>query len=248
MLTALRSKSGGIVAKIFIGLLAFSFAIWGIGDMLRVKPQDTLVSAGDTTISVQTYSDRFRQMLQQLAQRTGRGISPDEARQMGLDRQLLIQLIREAVLKEAVRRMNLSLPDDFIAERIKRMPQFAGPDGRFDKQRLQQALFSAGLSEAQFIAEERSALLGNGVMAAVTAEMRAPKTLLEQAYAWRNQTRDAAFVEIVADAARLPAPDEATLKKFYEENRQAFSEPERRVIKVLALTPANVLDKVKVSD
>ena len=248
MLTTLRSKSGGIVAKIFIGLLALSFAIWGISDILRVKPEETLISAGETTISVQTYSSRFNQILRQVAQQTGRGISPDEARQMGLDRQLLVQLIREAVLKEAVRRLNLSLPADFIAARIKSMPQFAGPDGRFDPQKLRQALFAAGLTETQFVAEERDALLGNSVMAAVTADMRAPKTLIEQIYAWRNQARDAAFVEIIADEAALPQPDEATLKKFYEEHKAAFMAPERRVIKVLALTPQTVLGRVKVTD
>ncbi len=248
MLTTLRSKSGGIVAQIFIGLLALSFAIWGVSDILRVKPQKTLISAGETTISVDTYSSRFRQMLQRLSRQTGRGISPDDARQMGLDRQLLVQLIREAVLKEEVRRLNLSLPAEFIAARVRNMPQFKGPDGRFDAQRLRQALFSAGLSEAAFIAEERDALLGNGVMEAVTADMKAPKSLIERIYAWRNQARDAAFVEIVADEAKLPQPDEATLKKFYQQHQQQFTAPERRVIAVLALTPQAVLDQVRVSE
>ncbi len=38
MLSTLRSKSGGIVAKIFIGVLAMSFAIWGVSDIVRLKP------------------------------------------------------------------------------------------------------------------------------------------------------------------------------------------------------------------
>ena len=153
MLTALRSKSGGIVAKIFIGMLALSFAIWGVSDILRVKPQETLISAGDTTISVQTYTNRFRSTLQQIARQTGRSVTPDEARRMGLDRQLLVQLIREAVLKEAVRRLKLSLPDAYIAARIKAMPQFAGPGGAFDPARFRQALYNAGLNEQQFLEE-----------------------------------------------------------------------------------------------
>ncbi len=248
MLTTLRSKSGGIIAKIFIGLLAMSFAIWGISDVLRVKPEETLISAGGTTISVKTYSNRFRSMLQQLARQTGRTVTPDEARAMGLDRQLLIQLIREAVLKEATRRLNLSLPDAYIAARVKAMPQFAGPDGSFDPRLFRQALYNAGLDERQFLEEERNALLGNGVMAAVTADMTAPKTLLEKTYAFRNAMRDADYVVIVADEAALPQPDEATLKKFYEEHKQQFTAPERRVIRVLALTPETLVDKVKVND
>ncbi len=248
MLSTLRSKSGGIVAKIFIGVLAMSFAIWGVSDMVRVKPEETLISAGESTISVQTYTNRFRSMLQQIARQTGRAVTPDDARRMGLDRQLLVQLIREAVLKEATRRLNLSLPDEFIAARVKSMPQFAGPDGAFDRQRFQQALFSAGLTERQFLDEERTALLGNGVMAAITADMSAPKTLLEKVHAFRNARRDAEYVVIVADEATLPLPDDATLKKFYEENRARFTAPERRVLRVLAITPESLATQVKVSE
>jgi hypothetical protein len=42
MLTTLRSKTGGWIAKIFIGLLAASFAVWGIEDMLRGRVSDEL--------------------------------------------------------------------------------------------------------------------------------------------------------------------------------------------------------------
>ncbi len=248
MLTSLREKSGGILAKIFMGLLAMSFAIWGISDVFRVKPEDTLITAGETTIPVRAFTERFRSTLQQIAQRTGRGISPDEAREMGIDRQILVQLIREAVLKEAVRRLGLSLSDDFIAQRIKSLPQFAGPDGRFDPEKLRRALFNAGLSERQFLAEERTALLGNGVMAAVTADVVAPKVLVEQVHAYRNAARDADYVVIMANEAAIPEPDVATLKKYYEEHKQRFTAPERRVIRVLAVEPAQLLDKAKVSE
>ena len=248
MLTTLRSKSGGIVAKIFIGLLALSFAIWGISDVVRVKPKETLIATGDTTVSVKTYSNRFRTMLQQIARQTGRTISPDEARRMGLDRQLLVQLVREAVQREAVRRLNLSLPTDVLVARIRKMPQFTGPAGMFDRQLFQQALFNAGLSEQEFLAELRDGILGRGLMEAVTADMMVPKVLLEQIYAFRNAMRDADYVVIVADETTLPQPDETTLKKFYEEQKRRFTAPERRVIRVLALTPQALAGSVQVSE
>ena len=248
MLTKLRSKTGGIVAKVFIGLLAMSFAIWGVSDIARVKPKETLITAGETTVSVKTFSNRFRTMLQQIARQTGRSISPDEARQMGLDRQLLVQLVREAVQREAVRRLNLSLPADALVQRIRQMPQFAGPGGVFDRQVFQQALYNAGLSEQEFLDELRDGILGQGMMEAVTADMVAPKILVEQAHAFRNAMRDAEYVVIVADETALPQPDEATLKKFYEENRQRFSAPERRVLRVLALTPKALAKQVTVDE
>ena len=248
MLAAMRKSLSGPLAKAFAGLLALSFAIWGISDILRVKPSETLITAGETTIPVSDYARRFRSTLQQIAQQTGRSISPDEAREMGIDRRILVQLIREAVLKEAVRRLDVSLSDDFIARRIRSMPQFAGPDGRFDPQRLRQALFAAGFSEQEFLNEERTALLGNGVATAVTADVVTPKVLLEQIHAFRNAVRDAEYVVVVADEAAVPQPDEATLKKYYEEHKQLFTVPERRVIRVLAVTPAGLLNRAQVKE
>ncbi len=248
MLTKMRSKTGGIVAKIFIGLLAASFAIWGISDVFRTKVEDTLITAGETRISSQAFQERFRDALARMAQAARRTITPDEARQMGIDRQILVQLIREAVLREAARRLDLSLSDEFIARRVASMPQFRGVDGRFDVARFRQALASAGLTEGQFISEERAALLGNGLSAAVTADMPVPRLLARQVHAHRNAMRDARFVRIVADAAAVPEPDEAALKKFHEENKTLFATPERRVLRVLALLPENFLDEMKVDE
>ena len=248
MLTAMRSKAGGLVAKVFIGLLAASFAIWGISDVFRTKVEDTLVTAGETEIGAQAFQQRFREALARMSQAARRTISPDEARQMGIDRQILVQLIREAVLREAVRRLGLDLPADFIARRVAAMPQFQTPDGGFDVQRFRQALAAAGLTEAEFVAQERTALLGNGLSAAVTANMPVPEVLIEQVHAHRNAMRDARFVRFTADETRLKAPDEAALKKFYEENRTLFATPERRVLRVLALLPEKMLDKVKVEE
>ncbi len=248
MLAAMRKSLTGPLAKIFAGLLAMSFAIWGVSDILRVKPRETLIRAGETTVSVKTFSNRFRTMLQQVAQQTGRSLSPDEARQMGLDRQLLVQLVREAVQREAVRRLKLSLPAEFLAQRIRKMPQFAGPGGAFDRRLFTQALYNAGMSEQEFVNELRDGILGLGVLEAITADMAAPGTLVERAYAFRNAMRDADYVVIVADETTLPQPDEATLKKFHEEHKPQFSAPERRVLRVLALTPRTLAEKVKVDE
>ena len=248
MLSAMRKSLTGPLAKIFAGLLAMSFAIWGVSDILRVKPKETLIAAGKTTISVRTFSNRFRTMLQQIAQQTGRTISPDEARQMGLDRQLLVQLVREAVQREAVRRLNLSLPADVLVARIRKMPQFTGPGGVFDRRLFQQALYNAGLSEQEFLNELRDGILAQGLMEAITADMAAPKVLVDEVYAYRNAMRDADYVVIVADEAALPQPDEATLKKFYQEHKQQFTAPERRIIRVLALTPQALSGNVKVPE
>ena len=98
MLTALRSKSGGIIAKIFIALLAGSFAVWGIEDMLRGGNSETLAKVGDREIGSYEFSEAFNRQLSVYSRRLGETVTPDRARQLGIDRQILGDLMRDAAL------------------------------------------------------------------------------------------------------------------------------------------------------
>ena len=57
MLEMLRKNVSGILAKILIGLLIVSFAVWGIGDMVRSYGLDVVANVGGTPIK----SNDFRQ-------------------------------------------------------------------------------------------------------------------------------------------------------------------------------------------
>ena len=50
MLDAMRKRTGSLVVKLFIGLLALSFAVWGIGDIFRGSQDPTVVDVGGTAI------------------------------------------------------------------------------------------------------------------------------------------------------------------------------------------------------
>ncbi|HFB98355.1 MAG TPA: hypothetical protein ENJ62_04370, partial [Bryobacterales bacterium] len=77
MLTVLRSKAGGWVAKIFIGLLAASFAVWGISDVFRGSRTDTLATVGEKEITVEQFQETFRNQLNRISQQLGKPITPD---------------------------------------------------------------------------------------------------------------------------------------------------------------------------
>ena len=56
MLATLRSKTGGIIAKAFIGLLALSFAVWGINDIFTGYRTEevTFSDTGDAYVTSRT--------------------------------------------------------------------------------------------------------------------------------------------------------------------------------------------------
>ncbi len=62
MLTSIRSKSTGLIAKILFGLLIAAFALWGIGDIFRNDPQQKPVA---TIGNIKYSQSEFRRDLKQ---------------------------------------------------------------------------------------------------------------------------------------------------------------------------------------
>ena len=97
---------GKAVMAVVMGVIAVSFAIWGIGDIFRGFGRNAVATVGGTEISIEQFRQFYNDRLQQLGRQVGRPITPDEARARGLDRQLLAQLVAETdalPLTEAVR-------------------------------------------------------------------------------------------------------------------------------------------------
>src|SRR5215208_6960440 len=111
MLRGIRTASanwlGKTIMALVMGLLIISFAVWGIGDVFRGFGQASLARIGSTEISTERFRQIYNERLQQLGRQIGRPISPDQARALGFDQQVLGQLIAEHALDERARQLRL---------------------------------------------------------------------------------------------------------------------------------------------
>ena len=84
MLRGIRKASsnwlGRIVMGVVLGLIAVSFAIWGIGDIFRGFGRSTVAKIGSTEITVDQFRQIYNDRLQQLGRQIGRPVTQDQAR------------------------------------------------------------------------------------------------------------------------------------------------------------------------
>src|SRR5262245_10261090 len=132
MLRGLREASSNWLGKSImisaVALLVFSFAIWGIGDIFRGFGRSTLARIGNTEITIEQFRQIYNDRLQQVGRQIGRPITPEQARLLGIDRQIVRQIFSEFVLDEYVRKLRLGVTDAEIARRITQDPSFQGPN------------------------------------------------------------------------------------------------------------------------
>ncbi len=246
---ATKNWLGRIVVGFVLGLIAISFAIWGIGDIFRGFGQSTVAKIGNTEIRIDQFRQTYLDRVQQLSRQVGRPVTPDQARALGIDRQVLAQTVAETVLDEQARALGLAVSDEEVARRIVEDPNFRGLSGQFDRSRFEQLIRQVGYNEQRFLAETRRTTLRQQLIGTVGRAPRVPATATDLFNRYQNEQRTIEYVLLdKAQAGDIPAPSPEALAKYYEERKVTFRAPEYRKLVVLALTPAELAANFDVSD
>ena len=183
MLESIRNAAQGVVGKaimtVVMGLIIVSFVIWGVGDMLRGFTTSTVASVGGTKISAQEYRVAYDRAVQQYQRRLRRPFTNEEARQIGLDRSILQQLLSEAAVDDETHKLGLDISDEALREIITSNPNFRDKSGAFDPARFAGALRDMDMSERGFVSELRKQVLRQFIVAALATGVAAPKAEVE---------------------------------------------------------------------
>ena len=253
MLRGIRTAStnwlGRIVMGVVMGLLAATFAVWGINDIFKGFGRSTLAKIGGTEIPIEQFRRAYQEQLQQLSQQTGQPISPEQAKAVGLDRSVLRALVNDAGLDQIARQMQLGVPNEDIVRRITENPLFRNAGGKFDRNRFEAFLRATGMSEQRLVAEQRQLMLRRQIVESLNGDMPVPKGWLETVSEIQNQQRSIEYVTLgAAQAGEIPAPTPEQLSKYFEEHKIFFRAPEYRKIEVIAVTPEELGRWMEISE
>ena len=253
MLEGMRKVSQGWAGRIFMGLImlfiSLSFLVWGVGDIFRGFGSGKVADVGKTEISTEAFRSTYQTQLQALQRQARRSITNDQARAMGLDRQVLNRLISEAILDDRARELGLALSEQEVGKSIINDPAFAGPNGKFDVTRFRDLLRDNGYTEQTFAREQSRSALRQEIVEALVGKLNTPTALLEAVHHYRAETRAVEYFELGASAAgEIPAPSEQDIQTLFEARKASFRAPEYRKVVYLAVTPAALAKPENVSD
>jgi peptidyl-prolyl cis-trans isomerase D len=250
MISALRRFAGTWIAKVLFLLLVLSFAIWGVGDMASGFGRDVALGrVSGQPIEMQEAQDAMRREMQRLVRALGPQFELDERVRGALARQALDTLVMDRVLKIEAERLGLAVPDAAVRDFVFGLEGFRGMDGRFSRAAFDAFLRNNGLTEAAFLAYVRADLSRQQMTGAVRAGAAVPDALAKPLLRWREETRDAVIVTLrEADAPAPPAPTEAALRRFHENNPDRFSTPEIREATVAVMTAERLAREVQVTE
>jgi peptidyl-prolyl cis-trans isomerase D len=253
MLRGIRKASenwlGRLVMGVVMTVLTGSFAVWGINDIFRGFGQSTLAKIGGIEIPVDLFRQTYQDHLQTIGRQLGHPLPADQAAALGLDRQVLNEMVAQAGLDQRARQMGLGMTNAEIARQITTNPDLQTVNGQFDRAKFVDVLRNMGMTEQRFIAEQRQEALRRQLIDSVAGDTTPPKTWLDAINQLQNQTRSVEYAALgPAQAGDIAQPTADQLQKYFDEHKMLFRAPEYRKVDTVTATPAELAKWMEVSD
>ena len=204
----------------------------------------------DKDIPIRDYQNALRDQMASFGASIGTPISFVQAQSIGLDQQVLAQVIATRALDNEAGALGLSVGDARVRAQVMQIPAFQGSDGVFNREGYASALRSVGLNEAEFETGLREEMARTLLQGAVVSGLQTPDAFASTLAQFAGESRS--FTWAIVDAAMLAdplsEPSEADLTAFYEANPEPFTSLETRAITYVSLTPEMIQDDVVVAE
>jgi len=238
----------GIVVAAFILLYIPSFLS---PPTVGAAPGDMLASVEGRVITVGTWQRAYQQQVSALQSQYGGAINDQMLRQLGIAQQVLQQLIDEEAMSAEADRLDLTVTNGELRERILRLPmlqlngEFVG-DARYRQFLAQQR---PPMTPADFENLLRQSLQAEKLQDAVTGWITVTDAEAATEYRRRNEKVKLELAVFTADQFRegLEA-SQAELDQYFAEHREDYRVPDKRRVRYLAVDPEALRSTVAVTD
>jgi peptidyl-prolyl cis-trans isomerase D len=232
-----KSKVGLAITIAFVGIIGLAFAIGdvagtgGIGG--GISGGDNVAVVGKDKISANDLNDAANNSLDQMRQENPTISMAAFIQQGGLTQVLDSLLDRRAISRWAADN-GLRAGDNLVNSEIRRIPAFAGPDGKFSQSVYQQTLAARKLTDAMVRRDIADGQLATQVLVPAAFGARMPNKIALR-YAALTKERRQGGVAVIPSSAFAPKgdPTAAQLTAYYNGHKADFIRPERRQLRYL---------------
>ncbi len=253
MLDRMRRHKGWL--KWSLALVVLTFVVFYIPDFLTTStgaaPSEVLAEVEGEPITVGAFTRRYNAQVNAYRNAYGGQINDQLIKQLGIDRQILNQLVDEEAMVAESRKQGLTVSDVEIRERILALPGFQ-ENGKFvGEQRYRQILQfqNPPMSTADFERSLRRALQIEKLRNALTGWMSVSDTEVAAEYRKRNEKVKLDVVPVTADAFKNQvAASDAEIAAAFEKSKELYRVGEKRKIKYALLSVDQVRQTIAVPE
>lgn len=254
MLDQMRQHKGWLKWSLGLVVLAFVFLIPGVSMSPMTDPtlpSNVIARVGEHEISLLQFQQIYMQQLNNYRLQSGGDVSEEILRSLGIDRQILQQLIDEYAAITEAERLGLVVGDAEVRERIITLPQlqvngqFIGDSAYYQLLQTQRP----PINPTQFEEEIRQQIMLERLQTAVTSWMTVTDEEVAEEHRRRNEKVKVNIISFRASEFRdeTEATDD-DISLLYEEEAANYEVPEKRQLRFLLVDESEIFDSLTVSD
>jgi len=249
MLQAIRDGSKGIVAKIIVGLIILTFALFGIESIVALGGGESApAEVNGEEISEFKVSQMVQLQKRRLQAQFGQNFDPSILNDNMLRKSAVESLIGETVLRQAASEGGIYFSDKAIDKLIVQSPEFQ-VNGQFDRDQYDLILRSAGFTRATHRELLRSNLSSQQAQSAWQLTSFATMTEEQRSAQLESQTRDFSYIEYTLDNAKENVVvSQQDKESYYNANSSRFMTQETVKVNYLELKRSDLLALVEVDE
>jgi peptidyl-prolyl cis-trans isomerase D len=253
MLDRMRRHKGWL--KWSLALVVLTFVVFYIPDFLTTStgaaPSEVLAEVEGEPITVGAFQRRYTAQVNAYRNAYGGQINDQLIKQLGIDRQILNQLVDEEAMVAESRKQGITVSDVEIRERILALPGFQ-ENGKFvGEQRYRQILQfqNPPMSTADFERSLRRALQIEKLRNALTGWMSVGDAEVAAEFRKRNEKVKLDVVAVTAEAFKSQvAVSDAEVAAAFEKSKELYRVGEKRKIKYALLNVDQVRQTITVPE
>jgi len=237
-----------------LGLVCLAFVIFYIPDFLRsgganADAGDTVARVEGQDISANEFRRTYQAQMQAYRSAYGGQMSEQLLKQLGVDRQILQQMVDERAALAEARRLGINVSDAEVRQRILTIPAFQENGAFIGEQRYQQLLRMQRppMTPAEFEDNLRKQLTVQKLRSSVTDWLAVADKDLEQEYRRKNDKVKLAVVSFTADSFRKDVNvGDADIAAHFDAHKDDFKIGEKRKIRYVLIDIDALRQKVVV--
>jgi peptidyl-prolyl cis-trans isomerase D len=248
MLQNIRDNSKGIISKILVSLIAFTFVIWGAEALFSFSTDNSApaqVNGEEISLQelLQTSELQRRQVLA-----NNPDIDPVTLDQQAIQAAALQQLIAQRVMLQYTQNNDLALSDAAVDQMIIQSKDFQ-INGVFDREIFESLLRNFGLTPTTYRQQLKRGNLISQVQQAVAGTAFTLEQNADLVARLDGQTRNIAVLTLPLAVEMLNVSiDPQEIDTYFVDNKQRFMTPEQLSIKFVTLSKSDFYDRVEVTD
>lgn len=238
MLESMRNQAQSWIAKVILGGIALSFALWGVGDYFMGSQVETVAEVDGKPITDSIFYQSYERELNNYRAMLGKQFSKELVEQLGLKEQVIQTLVNRKLMLNEADRMGLSAPEAALTASVQANPAFQSANG-FDANRYRIITRNMGFRTTRdYEDEQRINLMINALQKAIVGSARVSDEEIRDQFnrEFEKRTLSAIIVDPASMAEKVKI-DETQAREYYEAHLQNYRSPLKVKLVAVEISP-----------